>query len=424
MATQRQARFLERAHGKQRGDDAVLVVLGAASVQTLANLRDGERVQSCAVLQHPFIRIHRHHVGMGVHADQFAHRLAQGDLVHAVVHVAKVESEQRDQPFQRGGEAQKFRVLVLRQTFHIEGGNRHEFAQHEQRCLALLVADLLRQRTDIQRVAHLVQCRSGHGLACGNERVIRRLCLQHGREEAHTAVALYPAHPPASVLVAIEHGQPRLAANALLRRVFLQHQFLHHVHAALRERQLVAVEPLQKLHLLQRRDAQRAGEPELVDAAGDVTIAIAYGVDVLLHALRADLPHQCLEVRHCREAEAFQQAQIPVQFRAAAHHTIPGHDGIVVGDHSGLQRHQCAEDLERGGRNETLLRQGGVTRQVLIGAHVVDQHGACKARGSDVAAYGLQRSDGRLGTGAVGTQKRADKQTGKKVKKRLHGTFS
>jgi len=137
-----------------------------------------------------------------------------------------------------------------------------------------------------------------------------------------------------------------------------------------------------------------------------------------------DLAHQRLEVRHGGQAEAFEQGQIPVQFRAAAHHAIPAHDGAGVGNHPGLQCHQRTEDLERGGRNETLLRQSGITGEVLAGCLVQHQHSAREAGGTHVPGDALQHGDGRLRLGAGNEQPKAGKQGQAELHKRLHGAFS
>ena len=50
--------------------------------------------------------------------------------------------------------------------------------------------------------------------------------------------------------------------------------------------------------LLHRIDAKMAGEPELIDAAADVAIAILEQIDVFLHPLRPDAPRNLLINRH------------------------------------------------------------------------------------------------------------------------------
>src|SRR5215468_8972558 len=51
---------------------------------------------------------------------------------------------------------------------------------------------------------------------------------------------------------------------------------------------MVAPQTVEEIDLLDRVDAEVAGEPELVDAASDIAVAVLKKVNVLLHALRPD----------------------------------------------------------------------------------------------------------------------------------------
>lgn len=129
VARQGQLLFLNDLHGVQGHDYAVLVVLGAAAVHAVADQGDLERVEPGAVLQHPVLRRHRHHVGMGVDAHHFFAAAFQGDLVDTVIDVAKVQVEGLGQALDLVGDLEELRVLVLRHAIDAHGGDRHQFAQ-------------------------------------------------------------------------------------------------------------------------------------------------------------------------------------------------------------------------------------------------------------------------------------------------------
>src|SRR5579863_7983986 len=67
---------------------------------------------------------------------------------------------------------------------------------------------------------------------------------------------------------------------------------------ALGDRQHAAPQPIDKIDLLHGIDAQVAGEPELIDAAADVAVAVVEQIDIFLHPLLADPPRDLLIDRH------------------------------------------------------------------------------------------------------------------------------
>src|SRR5207302_870743 len=74
-----------------------------------------------------------------------------------------------------------------------------------------------------------------------------------------------------------------------------------------------AAQPIDEIDLLDRIDAQIAGQPELVDAATDVAVAIFKQIDIFLHPLRADTPGDLLIDRHggCSDRRAQGVVAIP-----------------------------------------------------------------------------------------------------------------
>ncbi|MCY1361059.1 hypothetical protein D9M69_477120 [compost metagenome] len=129
VAGQRQLLLLDDLHGVERHHDAVLVILGTAAIHAIADQGDLERIKAGAVLQHPVFRRHRHHIGMGVNAHDFIAAAFQGDLVDAVVDVAKVQVERLGQALDLLGNLEEFGIVVLVDTVHAHGRNGHQLLQ-------------------------------------------------------------------------------------------------------------------------------------------------------------------------------------------------------------------------------------------------------------------------------------------------------
>src|SRR4051812_267845 len=81
-------------------------------------------------------------------------------------------------------------------------------------------------------------------------------------------------HPSERRLAELGAEQPRLGADGGIAD-FGQGKYLaNQILAAFRDRQRTAAEAVEKVDLLNGIDAQLAGQPELVDAAADVAIAV------------------------------------------------------------------------------------------------------------------------------------------------------
>src|SRR5215469_10178285 len=68
----------------------------------------------------------------------------------------------------------------------------------------------------------------------------------------------------------------------------------HQVLAALADRQRAAPQAIDEIDLLNRVDAQISGEPELIDAATDIAVAVFKQVDIFLHSLLSNAPRNLL----------------------------------------------------------------------------------------------------------------------------------
>src|SRR5262249_55516575 len=84
---------------------------------------------------------------------------------------------------------------------------------------------------------------------------------------------LHPADPPAD-LPPLLRSPPGLRAQHPAGSRLVDEHVLDNQLMRQRERQFVTVKPLQQRHLLRRRDAQRPVEPEMIDAAGRILVAV------------------------------------------------------------------------------------------------------------------------------------------------------
>ena len=127
-------------------------------------------------------------------------------------------------------------------------------------------------------------------------------------------------------------------------------------------------------------DAQIAGQPELVDAAADVAVAVVEQVDIFLHALGPDAPGDLLIDRHGGHRDRRAQRVVLVPGLDAARHAVPLEDVLVgVLDHAGLQRDDRIRNLEGRGRQLALARAHLVAGDDQIIVDLVADEGACRA---------------------------------------------
>ena len=110
------------------------------------------------------------------------------------------------------------------------------------------------------------------------------------REHRLRVALLGPAHHPAERRLA-DFGAQQSALGAddgiadFRHRQDVAHQFL----AAFRHRQRAAPQAVDEIDLLHRIDAQIAGQPELIDAAADVAVAVLEQID----DISASAPRRC-----------------------------------------------------------------------------------------------------------------------------------
>ena len=104
------------------------------------------------------------------------------------------------------------------------------------------------------------------------------------------AALLGPAHHPAQRRLAdLGAQQAGLGADDGVADFRHRQNVAHQILAALRDRQHAAPQAVDEIDLLDRIDAQIAGQPELVDAAADVAVAIFKQVD----DISASAPRRC-----------------------------------------------------------------------------------------------------------------------------------
>src|ERR1700710_1423014 len=116
-----------------------------------------------------------------------------------------------------------------------------------------------------------------------------RLAAIHVQREHGSRAALFgPAHHPAERWLA-EFGaqQPAFDADDGIANLRDRKDVAHQVLAAFGDRQYAAPQPVDEIDLLDRIDPQIAGEPEPVDAAANVAVAVFEAVEIVLHPLGA-----------------------------------------------------------------------------------------------------------------------------------------
>ena len=180
-----------------------------------------------------------------------------------------------------------------------------------------------------------------------------------------------------------------------------------------RERQPAVGQATQEVDLLFGRDAQRAAQPERIDAAADVAIAVAGPVDPLLHALLAGTARDFLVEPDGRIAHAAGQAVVAVplgdgRVLQSACLAVPADHFELVPDRAAVQRHQCVEQLEGGCRKKGLAGARGVGHVPDIGLLVVDQQGALHS------GLGKARLPGRMFAPGRGMARRTEREEGEK----------
>src|SRR3954469_12447578 len=166
-----------------------------------------------------------------------------------------------------------------------------------------------------------------------------------------------PHHPAQRWLSGFGPEQAALGAYHGIADPSDRQYVAHDILTAFRNRQYAAPQPVDKINLLHRVDAKISGEPELVDAAADVAVAVFEQVEILLHAVRSDAPRYFLIDRHRRCGDCRAHGVVAIPGLDAALHAVPFeqvHIGIT--HYPGLQRNQRIRDLEGRGRKLRLPR--------------------------------------------------------------------
>src|ERR1700733_76492 len=160
------------------------------------------------------------------------------------------------------------------------------------------------------------------------------------REHSIGAALLGPAHQPAQRRLAdLGPQKPRLGADDGIAHLGYGENIAHQILAALGDRQGAAPQPVDEIDLLDRIDAQIAGEPELVDAAADIAVAVLEQVDVFLHPLRADAARDLLIDRYRRHGDGRTHRVIFIPGFDDSGDAVPFEDILVgIADNAGLQR--------------------------------------------------------------------------------------
>lgn len=119
---------------------------------------------------------------------------------------------------------------------------------------------------------------------------------------------------------------------------------------ALAEGQGAVVEPGEEGDLLVGGDGEGAFEPESVDAAGGVAIAVAAAVEPGLHAIGADFAGEPLVVPERRILDGAGEGVVAVPARVAVLRAIPLVLVVFVGENAGFEADEGVGNLEGAAR--------------------------------------------------------------------------
>ncbi len=164
-----------------------------------------------------------------------------------------------------------------------------------------------------------------------------------------------PTIQPSDGLPASAPHQPALGPDDGIADLGHRQDIAHQLLAAFGHRQHAPAQPVDEIDLLDGIDAQIAGEPELVDAAADIAVAVFEQVDIFLHPLRADAARDLLIDRHRGGRDRRAQGVVVVPGLDASDHAVPFEDILVgIADHAGFQRDHRIRNLEGRGRQHPL----------------------------------------------------------------------
>jgi hypothetical protein len=200
----------------------------------------------------------------------------------------------------------------------------------------------------------------------------------HGRHvdvegiAVHRPAALDPADQPADLRrdstgptrLAVEHG-----AVGLVEAGDVAHDRLR----ALRQRKLLLRQTRRETRLLDRADLERPVQPETVDHASDLPVAVAEPLQHRLHAIRTDAAGDLLVNRHVGDADRVAHAHVAFPLFHELLAAPIGQDLVLVLHRTGLERDQAVGDLEGRGGNHARLRPRAIDDGHAIRGNV-EQH--------------------------------------------------
>src|SRR6185312_3425898 len=139
------------------------------------------------------------------------------------------------------------------------------------------------------------------------------------------ALLLDPTHPPADGIAKLPRGAG-LPVERVLRSLLEHERVSHEPLRALRHREIALGELAKERDLLHRADPDRALQPEMVDAAADVVVAVVELSEPLLHALLAGAARDFLEHPHHAEPHAGGERLVSLPFRIRLRLAVPVED--------------------------------------------------------------------------------------------------
>ena len=112
--------------------------------------------------------------------------------------------------------------------------------------------------------------------------VLRDGTFYVGRENIYVSIHFLKTNEPPYILRVDEPGAG-LAIQLKPGFRFQGHDRFDNFHRALRKWQIIQIRAFQEVDLLVGRDPHRAVQPERIQAAGDILVAVSNRIDIILH---------------------------------------------------------------------------------------------------------------------------------------------
>jgi len=212
----------------------------------------------------------------------------------------------------------------------------------------------------------------------------RRRREVHHEVRERPALALDPSDPPVHRLLH-RSGRSGLGVKRVAAPALHDERLAHETLRALAHGKLALGEPAQEIDLLHRAHAKVALQPEEVDAAADVSVAVLELLHPFAHARLAGAPRGLLEHPHHALAHARGERVVALPRGTQLGLAVPVEDLVLVGDRAQFEADQRVHDLECGSGKEAAAGARLVGDEVAIGGGLEQHEGAAHAARLEMA---------------------------------------